>query len=412
MTKKNTFRKTERGATLDRRGFLAGAAALGLTVVEPQAVRGSQANSRIELGMIGCGGRGKWIANLFKQHGGYQVVAAADYFQDRVDGMGKQFQVESSRCHTGLGGYQKLLANKPDAVVIETPPYFHPQQAMAAVDAGCHVFQAKPLAVDVPGCLTIAEAGKKATQKKLCFLVDFQTRADALYREAVRRVHGGDIGRIVSGEAVYYCGTTWGGDDELPGYKDNPELRLRLWGVDRTLSGDVITEQNIHALDVATWILDGRPLKAYGTGGRKGRSGPGNCYDHFAVIYYFPNDVVLSFSSKQFGSGYDDIGCRVYGPQGTIDTHYFGSVSISGKAAYAGGKMDNLYTKGAVANIAQFHKDVTGGHYSNPTVAPSVRSNLTTILGRSAAYKKGEVTWDEMMKANEKFQFDLAGLKA
>ncbi len=82
---------------------------------------------------------------------------------------------------------------------------------MAGVDAGCHVYVAKPIAVDVPGCLTIAEAGRKATEKKRCFLVDFQTRANEFYQEAIRRVHAGDIGPMVSGEAVYYCGATWGG---------------------------------------------------------------------------------------------------------------------------------------------------------------------------------------------------------
>jgi hypothetical protein len=41
-----------------------------------------------------------------------------------------------------------------------------------------------------------------------------------------------------------------------------------------------------------------------------------------------------------------------------------------------------------------------------------VRSNLTTILGRTAAYKGSEVTWDEMMKANEKWELKTEGLKA
>jgi hypothetical protein len=41
-----------------------------------------------------------------------------------------------------------------------------------------------------------------------------------------------------------------------------------------------------------------------------------------------------------------------------------------------------------------------------------VRSNLTTILGRTAAYKNGMVTWEEMMRKREKFMPDLKGLKA
>ena len=51
------------------------------------------------------------------------------------------------------------------------------------------MFLAKPIAVDVPGCLTIAEAGKRATEKKLVFRVDFQTRANEHFREAVKLVH-------------------------------------------------------------------------------------------------------------------------------------------------------------------------------------------------------------------------------
>ena len=169
--------------------------------------------------------------------------------------------------------------------------------------------------------------------------------------------------------------------------------------MDRVLSGDMITEQNIHALDVATWIVNQHPLKAYGTCGRKGRDDPGTCNDHFAVIFTFPNDVVVSFASKQYGTGYDDIGCRMFGPKGTLDTPLLRHRAHPRREVLQGrARLGNLYTDGAVKNIADFHANITKGDYSNPTVAPSVRSNLTTILGRTAAYKKAEVTWDEMMK--------------
>ena len=411
MTKQGGSKDDSRAGRMDRRGFLAaaGAAAVGLAIVRPKSVRGAEANSRIEIGLIGCGGRGNWIADLFKNHGGYQFVAGADYFADRVKGFGDKFGIPADRRYTGLSGARKLCESKLDAVVIESPPYFHPEQAMAGVEAGRHVYVAKPIAVDVPGCLTIGEAGKKATAKKLVFLADFQTRADPIYREAVKRVHNGDIGRLVNGETVYYCGDTWGN----PTYDTkNAEACLRAWGVDKVLSGDIITEQNIHALDVASWIIDEAPLRAVGSCGRKARSGSGNVNDHFAVVYWFPNDVLLSFASKQYGQGWDDIGVRMFGPRGTIDTHYFGSVSIKGEVPYAGGAMKNLYTDGAVANIAEFHKSITTGKVDNPTAAPSVRSNLTTILGRTAAYRGKEVTWDEMMKAGEKLEADLKGLKA
>ncbi len=108
--------------------------------------------------------------------------------------------------------------------------------------------------------------------------------------------------------------------------------------------------------------------------------------------------------SKQLGFGWDDICCRMYGTEGTIDTHYFADVSIRGKMPFKGGRVDNLYPNGAIANIATFYENVTKGEYSSATVPPSVRSNLTTILGRIAAYRHGEATWDEMIKANERLE--------
>jgi len=398
---------------LTRRQFIAGSgAALSFTILKPGLVRGTAANSKVELGLVGCGQRGTWIADLFMKHGGYQVVAGADYFQDRVNVFGEKLGVPSVRRYTGLSCYKKLLEGKVDALAIESPPYFHPEQAAAGVEAGVHVFLAKPIAVDVPGCQSVAESGRKATVKNQCFLVDFQTRTDPLYQEAVARTQKGDIGRIVSGEATYIASIPWARQiEELKPDPMNPELQLRAWGLFRALSGDVITEQNIHAIDVASWILDGHPNRAYGDGGQKARS-YGDCWDYFSVIFTFPNDILVSFCSKQYGDGWDDILCRMYGTDGTVDTHYFGDVSIHGKKPYAGGKVDNLYPNGAIRNIATFHNNIMKGDFSNPTVAPSVRSNLTTILGRMAAYRGAGVTWDEMMTAGERFEQNLDGLRA
>ena len=403
--------KTSAEAT--RREFLATAAlASGPLLVSPKTAFGTEANSRLTVGAIGCGGRGTWIADLFQKHGGYQIVAAADYFQDKVDQFGTKIQVPADKRYTGLAGYKRVLESNVDAVVIESPPYFHPRQAADGVDAGKHVYLAKPIAVDVPGCRTVEQSGTKATEKKRVFLVDFQTRTDPFYQEAIKRVQYGDIGRVVSAEATYFCGPTWG--DQAKWLKEKPgdaDLRLRAWGLDRALSGDVITEQNIHALDVATWALDATPLSAVGTGGRKARTA-GTCWDCFSVTYVFPQDVIVSFASKQFGDGWDDICCRVYGTEGTLDSHYFGEVSIRGKLPYKGGRIPNLYTDGAIANIATFHDSVTRGEFGNPTVAASVRSNLTTILGRTAAWRGVKVTWEEMTAAAEPLEADLTGLRS
>ncbi len=399
--------------TIGRREFLAGAAAAAtaFTMVRPSAVRGTAANSAITYGLIGCGGRGSWMVPLFEKHGGYKIVACADYYADHADKVGEKHGVPADHRYTALSGYKRLLEEKLDAVVVETPPYFHPEQCAAAVEAGKHVYVAKPIAVDTPGCLSIGESGKKATEKKKVFLVDFQTRASEYYREAVKRVHRGDIGKLVTGWANY----PWGvGHFEGP---KTPEDRLRRWYCIRELSGDFIVEQNIHTLDVATWILNADPIKAVGGGGSKGLRAYGNIYDYFNVVFTFPNDFLLSYTGNQCTPGAPtEIACRVYGSKGTIDTDYYTHVWIDGmpECRYEGGKWKHgaLYEDGTVVNIKEFHEAVTKGDCSNPTVAPSVRSNLTCVLARTAAYRKREYSWDEMMKEQERWEPDLKGLKA
>ena len=268
------------------------------------------------------------------------------------------------------------------------------------------------MAVDVPGCRSIEASARKAEEKKLAYLIDFQTRTDPYYQEAIRRVQKeGSIGNIVSGEASYVASLPWA--RMVPELEANPhdsECRLRAWGLSRALSGDIITEQNIHSIDVMTWVLDQHPVKALGTGGLKSRTA-GDIWDHFSVIFWFNDDVIVTFYSKQYGQGADDIRCQMFGTEGSLDTHYAGDVGIKGKNPYPGGRDGMMYTSGAVRNIATFHDQVTSGRFDYSTVAPAVRSNLTTILGRSAAYKLAECTWDELMQSEERLEPDLAGLK-
>src|ERR1035441_2118550 len=120
-------------APITRRRFIAGTGAsiLAFTVLKPDLVRGAEANSKINIGLIGCGNRGKWIADLFQKNCGYNIVAVADYFQDHADEAGAKFKVPAEMRFTGLSGYHKLLEQKLDAVAIESPPYFRSERLPA-----------------------------------------------------------------------------------------------------------------------------------------------------------------------------------------------------------------------------------------------------------------------------------------
>lgn len=415
MTVKDNPSKLNRSnLSINRRTFMASAsaAAMAFTIVKPNIATTYATNEKISLGIIGCGSRGAYIAKQFEEHGGFNIAAVADYFQDKVDEVGDKFNIPANRRYTNLSCYKKLLDSKVDAVAIESPPYFHPAQVQAAVAAGAHVYLAKPVAVDVPGCTSIETSGSEATKNKLCFLVDFQTRADEFYIEAMKRIHSGAIGDTVFGESIYHAGRL--GIKAPPG---TPEARLKNWVFDIALSGDIITEQNIHTLDVMSWVMNTPPLHVTGTGGRKVRTDVGDCWDYYTLLYEYPNQVGITFSSRQFqaqGSKPDGIINRMFGTKGVLEAKYGGRVLIRADKEnfYNGGETAKIYLTGVNNNIKTFHKNITGKIYENTTVTESVRSNLVTILGRMAAKQNRRVTWDELLRSTEQLDGKLEGLKS
>jgi predicted dehydrogenase len=383
-------------------------AAAGLLILKPATVFGSQANSAVEVGLIGCGGRGNWLAPFFPEYTGARIVALADVVQEHLDSTVKTFKVDSSRAYYGPEAYKELAHSKLDAVIIETPPIYHPLHAEEAVKAGKHVFCAKPIAVDVPGCQSFQASGKQAAQKNLSFWADFQTRAQEVYQEAAKRVHQGDIGKPAFAQVLYYAGRPVK-DRGTPGM-DPGERRLLNFFTDKVLSGDIIVEQNIHVIDVANWLLQGHPLKATGTGGRTDWSGTpydtGDAWDHFQVTYWYGNEVQADFSSNQLTNSFSDLCVRVFGIKGCADTHYGGLVRITGDNAWLGAEKDDTFKQGCVNNIKAFVASIRDGKPIN-NADQSAESNLTAILGRMAAYQQRLVTWEEMMKSKERLHADL-----
>ncbi|WP_414660316.1 Gfo/Idh/MocA family protein [Horticoccus sp. 23ND18S-11] len=407
--------KSNPSQELPRRQFIA-QAGLGLAALSTTRLavaQGSAANSKLRLGVIGCGKRGQWITALFAEHGGYEIAGLADYFPEAVNEAAGKFGVPSARTFTGLKCAEKLIARgKLDAVAIISPPYFHPGQAQAAVAAGMNVYLAKPVAVDVPGCHAITASADTARKQGKVFLVDFQTRTNEFYLEALRRVHAGALGDLCFGEASYHDGRL-----ALKAPPGTPEARLKNWVFDQALSGDIIVEQNIHAIDVMSWVMkDTPPLRCTGTGGRRVRLDAGNAWDHFALTYEYANQIGVTFSSRQFDAHGTPGGIlnRMFGSKGVLMTAYGGDVLIrgAGDTFYRGGKTGGIYKEGAVANIRAFHAAVQKQDVTNATVAPSVTSNLVAIMGRTAAYEKRTVTWAELVASKKVLQPELFGLHA
>jgi predicted dehydrogenase len=398
---------------LTRRGFLgevaAGAASWNLIAAAEGKIPG--ANSKIEAGMIGLGGRGKMIAHMVDEHGGFHIKSVCDYFPEVADEAGEKYGVPKARRFSGLNGYRGLLASGVDAVFLETPPYCFPDHVTAAVDAGCHVYMAKPVACDVPGTLRVADAAKKARSSSRVFLIDFQMRTEPLIIEGIERVHRGEIGELGIVFSQYL--------DE--GFPDPPltaniESRLQelIWVNDTAIGGSYLVNAGIHAVDAALWIAGKRPISAVGSS-RIARQDPhGDSHDVYSITYEFGDGLVLNHFGEHLKNRIpwhcDAVAhCR----DGHLEIAYEGLVRMLGnKAGWPGGEVRGLYERGARHNIAWFNDSIRKGDCSNTTVQPSIDSNLAVILGREAAQRKTRLSWDEMLAENKRVEPDLTGLKS
>jgi len=422
--------------TVDRRKFLGTAAmTAGMMFLKPELVRGTAANSAVRVGLLGCGGRGTEDATNLVDTGGARVVALADLFQDQLDKARETFNkmqqakgysaLDESQLFVGPNAFQKILASKElDAIVIATPPYYHPHHLEAAVAAGKHVYLEKPVAVDVPGALKVIEIGKRA-QGKLSLDVGFQIRDCPPFVEMVKRIHGGALGKIICGESHYFAGYL-----DRPAWPDATpvERRLRNWVYDRVLSGDIIVEQNIHVIDICNWVLKGHPLKASASGGRAGRPTDGDVYGNYDVLFHYPDGVDVTFSSTQFSKGWWEVTERFFGTRGTSQSPYTGPLGIWGEEPWqaegsvakeavqtafsATGKFTSNLEFADREKKKAFVESITGGNFHNQA-DKGAESALSCMMARMAAYTGREVTWEQTLKSTEKWdpKIDLNKLR-
>jgi myo-inositol 2-dehydrogenase / D-chiro-inositol 1-dehydrogenase len=416
---KNRLEKTRSRRDFVKTGVAAGA---GLLIVPSATAFGSSANSSLGLGIIGCGGRGNYDGGQFIQNTDVRITALMDLFDDRLESTRTHFdkiaeeksyaKIPSSNIFKGWRSYENLVQSKDvDLVLITSPPYFHPDHLEAAVAAGKHVYLEKPVATDVSGCLRVIKAGNLA-KGKVSIHVGFQKRYDEGYRTVIDKIHAGEIGPIALGQTFYYTN-----DLDRQNKDGMPELeaRVRNWVFDKALSGDILVEQNIHIIDIVNWALKSHPVKAAGICGRVVRKEVGGipadflCNDHFILTYFYPGDVHISFNSNQFrNKGYRQQGERFFGTLGVSETMHSGPAKVTlskeqGIKLYEGPV--NLHAA-IGTKMKALVESIKSGKFENHA-EQGAESTLTTILGRTAAYSGKEVTWDKMIKSDEKWNLKL-----
>jgi predicted dehydrogenase len=419
---------------MNRRSFLktATGAASGLLIVKPSVAFSYQANSTVNYALLGCGNRGTSVATSFAKNTDARIVALGDIFPDKLAAGKQHFDkinaslgfapIDSKLTFRGHDAYKAMAANKNiDAVQISTPPFFHVEHMDVLTAGGKHVYCEKPVGVDIPQTIRALEIGKRENGK-VSIAVGFQIRKAPPFLELQRRVQAGQIGKVAAISGFYNAPVAaWHPD---PGGMAQDEMRLRNWLWDKTISGDILLEQNIHVIDVCNWMMGTHPVKAYARASRKMIQTVhnfGNINDNYEVIFTYPGDVEFVFNSTQFNFGhFFDVSEHFFGSDGVAESPYTGPLRILGKQPWtwsgsdkpadakfaADGAFSNNLADADKMKDKDFIGSITGSQFQNQ-LAAGVETARTCMMGRRSAETGRVVTWDEMIADREEYKLGM-----
>lgn len=392
------------------------ATGFGFNILGATNAQFSLNSDTLKVGLIGCGGRGTGAAlQATKADPNVALTAMADIFQDRLDESlnnlktenPSKIMVDDSQKFVGFDAYKKVLASDVDVVILATPPSFRPGHLREAIEAGKHIFCEKPVAVDAPGVRSVIESAKIAKSKGLALMSGFCWRHDVPKQETYARLLDGKIGDIHTVYNTYNTGALWFRDTQ-PGWSPF-ENTLRNWLYYNWLSGDHIVEQAVHSIDLMSWAFgDVLPLKAEGTGGRQSRTEGkfGNVYDHFAVVFHYPDDKKgFHFSRQQHGCS-RAYGLDILASKGKCNIHVSNNHTIIGKKTWKWEDQDserpNMYQNEHDTLFASIRAN---NPYNDGIMMAN--STMLAIMGRMVAYTGETLTWEEALNSTEQLGPDL-----
>ncbi len=389
----------DRNGELSRRRFLkrtAAAVVAGAAVGRMSAplVMAQNGNRTFKVALIGCGGRGRGALNdhlnavkHLNETLGWnleaQVVATADWFEDRARNAGRDRGVPENCCFGGPDNYKKALEVGPDIVIMGQPPAFRPLHFEAAIDAGKHVFMEKPVAVDPPGIRRIIQAGESAKEKGLAVVAGTQRRHERGYNNRAHEIRDGAFGRIVEGRVAWNMGAIF---TNKPINPQGPDDLCRNWHVWVEMSGDHIVEQHVHNIDIANWYLDAHPVSAGGFGMRARRVA-GNMYDFFSVDFEYPGGVHIHSMCRQIAGCWDWVGEDFKFEHGKPGDFEFQTPDPYEEVGYH----NNAYLTEHAHLLWSIVTDDPINEARNVAWATGA-----AIMGRESAYTGQRITWEEM----------------
>ena len=410
----NEHQSRPRAEGTSRREFLkhgAAAAAAGAAVnLGLNSGLYAAGSDTLRVGLVGCGGRGTGAAvQALSADPNTKLVAMGDAFADFLEAslsnlknspVADRVEVDADHKFAGFDAHRHVT-DACDVVLLCAPPGFRPEHLRYAVDKGKHVFCEKPVAVDAPGCRLVFETSKKAEEKGLALVSGLCWRYDQAMREVFGRIHGGEAGEITAMQCSYQSQGVWEPRVTREQVDSDMEYQVRNWYYYTWLSGDFNVEQHIHSIDKMLWAMqDVPPVKCTGSGGRIQRTDPkyGNIYDHFDVVYEFPNGVKAFARCRHFRGCDVDVSDYVFGSKATVQMLPRQRITDrEGNTLWAfRGRGKNMYQQEHDELFASIRagKPINSGDYMT-------KSTLMTIMGRMTAYTGKDITWEQALNSKE-----------
>ncbi len=289
----DTWNDTWNNTWNNRRQFLQLGALAAAPLFLPAHAKG--ANERISYGLIGAGGRGRYLNRNFQKLGA-ECVALCDVYQPNLEGAAKD---SPAGIKTYLDYHDLLAQPNMDAVVIASPDHHHIPMLMAALAAGKDVYQEKPLSYSLEESDLAIKAVRKTN--RVVQIGMQRSSADSIIK-AKALVDSGVLGQITMVKPQWHWNIARPLDNSpLPGElnwkrflgkakdRDVEPMRFRNWRYFRDYAGGNMTDQGTHLMDVVQWFTQsGGPPRSALMNGFVAKMTGAEHPDVFCAVFEFP----------------------------------------------------------------------------------------------------------------------------
>lgn len=289
----------------DRRKFLASAVAAPLFV--PRSAWG--ANDRLAYGLIGAGGRGRYLNQNFQKLGA-ECVAIAEVYDPNT----QQALKDSPKAKTFVDYHELLAMAGVDAVVVASPDHQHCPMLLAALDAKKDVYLEKPMSHSLEESKQMIAAARKSSQ---IVQVGMQRRSAPSVIKAKQILDGGILGKITLAKPMWNWNVSKAlNNSPLPGKLDwkrflgpakDRELepmRFRSWRYFWDYSGGNMTDQGTHLMDVVQWFTNSGPVKSAVCYGQRAKNTGSEVPDVFCAVFEYEN--LMATWTLNYCNSYDN----------------------------------------------------------------------------------------------------------